>query len=454
MNTNNYDIVGDIDIKQLYLIPGRTDAPAFIDLKEFLVELNIYESIFTPFVTGNLILSDSLNLGKVLPLLGEELLIVQLLTPNIDEKFAIYKTFKINSLKEKIYTENGSTQVYRLNFSSAEMIADLLSPINSAFTGKPHELVRRIYSDYLATTRNLNVKLIKTSTNNTTEAKLERIDDSSPLTILTETTNLVTFVSPGWSPINCINWLSSKSQAPNNGPNNFLFWETTKGFYFGTFSDVFSEPNKFSIGRYTQNTVSEGTGTDNLQNRVFNIKTSIVKQNFDQVENILKGYTSSRVIDVNLFNKTYTNYDYDHIQGFIFDYPHTNGEQSLPIYSADTIRNPNSYKVLNYNYPKLFNSSDNNFSEIFKTIYGNRRSNLLELTNFKKEITIVGRTDIEVGTLIEIDIFENKVSGDATMSEKDDLYSGYYLITGINHKVNLSKHFITMEITKDSIFGK
>lgn len=453
MNTNTYDIIGDVDIKQLYLIPGRSDAPAFIDLREFLVELNLYESIFSPFLTGNLILSDSLNLGKVLPLLGEELLILQIVTPNIDEQFSIYKTFKINSLKEKIYTENGSTQVYRLNFSSAEMISDLLSPVNASFKGKPHEIVRKIYSEYLATTRNLNVKVINSNTNGT-EAKLERLEDSSPLTILTETTNLVSFVSPGWSPVNCINWLASKSQAPNNGPNNFLFWETTKGFYFGTFSDIFSEPNKFSIGTYTQNNVSEGSDAEKFDKKVFNIKTSVVKQNFDQVENILKGYTASRVIDVDIYNKTYTNYDYDHIQGFVFDYPHTNGQQSLPLYSVGAIRNPSSYKVINYNYPKLFNSSIDNFSEIFKTLYGNRRSNLLELTNFKKEITIVGRTDIEVGTLIEIDIYENKTNGDPTISEKDDLYSGFYLITGINHKINLTKHFISMEITKDSIFGK
>jgi hypothetical protein len=65
-------------------------------------------------------------------------------------------------------------------------------------------------------------------------------------------------------------------------------------------------------------------------------------------------------------------------------------------------------------------------------------------------ITIPGRTDIEVGNIIEILLpdqktFENNILETA----EDDLYSGYYLITALNHKVNALGHFIKMTVTKD-----
>jgi hypothetical protein len=34
-------------------------------------------------------------------------------------------------------------------------------------------------------------------------------------------------------------------------------------------------------------------------------------------------------------------------------------------------------------------------------------------------------------------------------SVDDDLYSGYYLITSLNHKVNAKSHQVTMTVTKD-----
>lgn len=449
--SEDYDTVGDVDIKQLYLVPGIRGRQ-FEDLKEFLVEINLYESIFSPFITGSLILSDSINLPKLAPLLGDELIILQILTPSMDEKFSIFKTFKINSIKDKVYSENGLTQLYKITFSSLEMFADILSPISKSFKGNPHELVKTIFTDYLSITRNLNVA--KRPGGGDNADKLETLDIPSPITILTETENVVNFVSPNWTPIKCINWLCGQSQATNKKANNFLFWETTKGFYYGTFNDIFKDPLTYSIGKYTQNVTSEGASTKDIAQKVFNIKTSRVKQTFDQLENVLTGYLASRVVDVDLYNKSYDYSDYDHISNFVLNYSHTNGFNSVPILDINTTRNPQVYQALNYNIPKLFSSSPNNFSEVHKDIYGNRRSNMLELTNFRKEIIIPGRTDIECGSLIEIDIIENKVSGDSVITQKDELYSGFYLITAISHKINLSSHYITMEISKDSLFAE
>jgi hypothetical protein len=106
----------------------------------------------------------------------------------------------------------------------------------------------------------------------------------------------------------------------------------------------------------------------------------------------------------------------------------------------------------------LHSKIENNFDEVTKYIFGKRRASLMELGNFKMQIVIPGRTDIEAGTVIKIKI-PKKTPGplgneDKTGYESDPLYSGYYLITDVAHKINPKSHFTTLTITKDSFSKK
>jgi hypothetical protein len=87
-------------------------------------------------------------------------------------------------------------------------------------------------------------------------------------------------------------------------------------------------------------------------------------------------------------------------------------------------------------------------------IHGNRLSSMLELTNIKMNMTIPGRTDAEVGRILyfEYPSMGGKSEGDTGSSAQDKLYSGYYLITAIHHKVNKLEHQMVMEVIKDSLF--
>ena len=79
---------GEISIEELLLI---TNTQKSISLLDYLVELNIYESIFSNVMNGEIILSDSANLIKYFPITGEEYLSVRLRTPgfNDDKKYKV-----------------------------------------------------------------------------------------------------------------------------------------------------------------------------------------------------------------------------------------------------------------------------------------------------------------------------------------------------------------------------
>ena len=102
--------------------------------------------------------------------------------------------------------------------------------------------------------------------------------------------------------------------------------------------------------------------------------------------------------------------------------------------------------------PKLFNNFPGNVSEKMQDIFGNRRSSLIDLTNIKMNIDVPGRTDIEVGNMINFRMPKlGPVEKTNSEEQKDKLYSGKYLVTAIHHRITVNKHMMSMEIIKDSL---
>jgi hypothetical protein len=235
---------------------------------------------------------------------------------------------------------------------------------------------------------------------------------------------------------------------------NFLFWETTKGFYFGSMDSILSNLDSFSIGEYVYSeTYIKTLSVDEKHKAMYAIKSLSVETAVNQLDNSRLGYLASSLLDIDVYNKIYEIKEYEHPLEFD-KYTHLNSADSYPMFDKNILRNPYAYGKINYSTPKLFTKVENNFDQIPKVTFGNRRSNLLELNNFKMEIVIPGRTDVEVGNTIKIIFPRGEPGGptsqDKTSSERDAAYTGYYLITNLSHKINPKTHYITMNVVKDS----
>ena len=92
---------GEVVIQNLALV--SITQGKYVNLTDYLIELNLYESIFAPGLSGTLTLSDSRNLAEEFALLGEEYLIVTVKTPSLSDKDAISKAFKVYGLEDKKY---------------------------------------------------------------------------------------------------------------------------------------------------------------------------------------------------------------------------------------------------------------------------------------------------------------------------------------------------------------
>ena len=439
---------GEVRIEQLKLI---NSADEVIDLSEFIVELNLYEDLFKNYLHGNLVITDSRNLIDKFNIHGEEFLNVKLRTPSFPDSEVIEKTFRVFKLTDRTIVRDTNSQNFVLHFISVEFFYDVNLPLFAPFEGTITDVAGRIFSDFLATSRNYSIS----ESNN----EIKENPRPTELIIINEASNKVKFISPGWSPLKCINWLASKAIPKDGVAKNFIFFESNKNFYFGTLENLFRDAheNKNYFGRYliSASNVRDDKNSQNVIRELFLAKDVEMVETTDYIKNYTNGYLGNRLVYLDVFNKEYQLIDYDHTENYEKQF-HSSGKgnEAKPVFNRDTFKNFATNISFYPKNPKLFDNYQDNINEKMGEIHGNRLSSMLELTNIKMNMTVPGRTDVEVGRIIyfEYPSLGAKDGSDTGSTAQDKLYSGYYIITAIHHKVNKNEHSMIMEVIKDSLY--
>ncbi len=432
-------VAGEVLIERVKLVSSQN---VIVDLIDFMVEIDLYEDIYLNYLHGKIVITDSRNLIDALPIIGEEYLMLKIRTPGFDQ--VIEKTFRVFKCTDRVIVRDNNTQNYILHFASIELFYDILLPLYIPFEGDVHSIVGSIFEKYIATSRNYEISQ--------TEDDIKNIEKVTPLVILNETANKVKFVSPGWTPFKCINWLASRSIPKNSNAKNYLFFETNKAFYFGSLEHIFKDAyeNNNYIGEYSTgiSNIRDGKKVVDVNREMFLASDVSMSATTDHIKNYTSGYLANRLIELDVINKQYQVFDYDYINEYKNQF-HTSGkgEKSVPAFTSESLRNP----VQNTSYypknPGLFDNFIGNVNERMGEIHGNRKSSLTELSNIKINITVPGRTDAEVGNLFRM--LYPALGADPSKLDRD--YSGFYLITAICHRINRMSHTMHIEGVKDSL---
>lgn len=429
---------GDIRFEECKLI---NNAGVEIDIRAYIGELNIFEDMFKNGVYGNILMIDASNLAQNFPIIGDELIRFKLKTPGLPQE--IYRTFKVYSVTDRMMVRDTNTQSYILHFVSPEVFIDLLSPVYATFEGKISDVVATIWRQYLQTTRNGG-------------------DDETPLIINSPTENVVKFTSPGWSPMHCLNWLAGKAIATGFKSPNYLFYESNKSFYFTSLekhiADTVASKNIYQEYRYVANNLTADPTSapyvKDINTEYQKVEDMQLVDSFNNFKNVQNGYYANRLVTMNIFTKTYEVFDYDHVANYD-DYKHLEnigGNTNIAPFTTDVLRGPTSYIQFAPKHKFLYDNFKDNVSDIVENVLTRRVSAVNELTNFKMIITVPGRVDAEVGSIVKFVYPDTNTrdGSDASMVKEDNYYSGYYLITAIRHKITLMKHMMIIEMVKDS----
>ena len=139
---------GSVEIQTLALI---SSSGQFINLTDYMAEINFFEDMFSPFMGGTITIVDSRNLLKELPIVGDEYIVAKIKTPSTNS--FISKMFRVFSVTDREIVRDLNTQTYNLHFISKEAVLDSLKPLYKSFSGKISDVAQKIFDDYLSNFR-------------------------------------------------------------------------------------------------------------------------------------------------------------------------------------------------------------------------------------------------------------------------------------------------------------
>lgn len=442
-NINVVQAAGDINIQEFVLITTNGQE---IDISAHLGEFNLFEDMFRTGLYGNVLIIDNLNLSQTFGLSGDEYLRVKMSTPSMPAQF--YKTFKIYSITDRIMLNDTGRQSYIMHFCSPELFMDSLSPVYKTFSGKITDVAEQLFK---------YVSVSRTGTGS----------DYTTMYVVGNTLNDIKFTSPGWTPMRCLTWLASKTQGVGFNSPGYVFFESNKAFYFVNVEQIIDAAvrNKkyYQDYFYVANNLTDDA--DNNSQYVKNITKEYQKAEdmkvittFNGLKNTQNGYLANRLFTFDMVTKAHVDYDYDHPSEYS-KYSHLEniaGKAVAPFpggaFPSGALRSPAGFNQVYIKHKHLYTGFGNNHGDKVQDIAPRRLSAMNELTNFKIEITVPGRTDIEVGAIVKFH-YPDASPRDATdknLPKFDDLYSGFYLVTAIRHKITLLKHMMILELVKDS----
>lgn len=178
------------------------------------------------------------------------------------------------------------------------------------------------------------------------------------------------------------------------------------------------------------------------------IYTLTIDTQFDMITRLTNGSLSHWVWEHNLLLKNVNSRFYNYSEHFskinhLSDYPITSSRYT---YSKNTLMSTVSVSPQTHN-----GIVEDNYGKIITS-----KIPLMEqLESFKMDIVVNGRTDLQVGQLINLNVGGMKMlTSDEKYSSLDNDYNGRYLVMSIMHRVSPKKHQMTIQVAKESMNKK
>lgn len=442
---------GDYNMEELTITSAAGEV---FDVSNFLLELHIYEDVFSPCMTGKLVIADAINLISSIPILGNEILTIKIRTPTLEDTpfNLIEKSFQIYSIDDRTLTSDRS-QYYTISFISKEGYYDSVIPITKTFRGKTDEIVASIYENYIKAPRRAD-----------NEEKFTNliINDTPHQSNLTYTSNF-------WPPFKNLNFVSKRVRGAQLQGADYLFFESNKNFYFssmeamindqlssGIFEDYVIELDGMTIPRRENGLQYYGNLFKDSMTKIEKFKMT---KTLNALEGQTSGYFSSTVLGYDLITKkmSETSFNYiDNNDAFI----KTDVGTPIPADIMESSYANSEFVMFNTSvfndYGKTANKElpEGHPAQLYSDRHLYRKSYLNSFDQFRFEMVIPGRTDIEVGNLINILHPNPSVIDESDIDTIiDPILSGMYLITAIHHKFDDNRHVITAEVVKNGIRG-
>lgn len=397
-----------------------------LDVTSLFQELNIFDSILTPCINGNIIIVDSSGISSKLSFDGSEVLIVYM--TKRDDVAAFKKAFRIYKQTDR-KNINETSEVYILHFVSEEFILSQQLKVTKTY--------KMIYSDVVT-------DILKThlGVTNTMVSSIER------------SVGIRDVVIPNKSPIDAIDFCAKRAINTTKSPT-FLFFENKLGYNFITTSKLISQNAVYNL-TYEPKNLSDDIGASS---EVLGIRAFEVLNNHDLNKNIKSGLYAGTFIGVDLRNRVITKKEVNYNElskinekanrtpdiGVVYNKA---GKRNIDMYgSRVTVFASGLYggksEYVRENYPEIVNTDDDTYNYVLQ-----REASFRNLLQKRLKMVLPGNFDLTSGLNVNVNIPIRgvKIGSDSI----DKVVSGKYMIIASRHIIRYDRHETIIEVATDS----
>ena len=389
------------------------------DLKYLMVDLSIFEDIYSFVMSGYLMIKDGIGIIEKMNLTGNELIKISFgKTSNVGGDL-LY--FRLYSIPKRNPVGNLSTEYIKLHFCSEELITSEQTKITKSYKGQNiSTIISNILTDYL------------------------KVPPYRPQYIQS-TKGVYDFNIPSIKPLEAISWLSNYAKPTENSNEklaDMLFFETQSGFNFASISKLASRSISRTYKYQQQNISPEGPAED-----IISILDYEFVKAFDTLNEISSGTYANKLLSLDPITRTACTT----IFNYATDYKKTLNPDDTFTDTRNLTRSPNSVikmAVGNQNQMKKSYIPQGSVApDIFLETFVPNRTSQISLANYTVvKIKIPGDPFITAGKTVQFNF--PSISPEKGL---DKNYSGKYLVTAVRHLIQSQGIYQTvLELAKDS----
>ena len=404
-----------------------TEAGNTVDMVSIIPVFSIEESKDNDSLRGTALVYDNIGVLEDLPIRGEETLeltVEDALGKKLTYTMSIYKITDI-----EMKTNNDGLR-YRIHLVSKSRFdagsRKIITPYEDTISNIAKDVFSRYYKE------------------NTKDFLLE------------DTEGLFRCIIPNYTPMQTMNFLSSRAYSSKSPSCSFRFFETAENYYF--VSDEYlikrfvEKPQ--DIKEFTYGSAVDKSGANFIE-QMKNIITLRNSERVNTIMDLVSGAYKSNVIEIDLIKRQVTlpgkstkfEYDYDEAKK---NYMSISGRgETEDVHSKEfteryfTRENEKRYIVIR-DYDDS-GTAQLRGDQFVPEIITNRTAYRHHLNNTVTNITINGRLDVNAGDVINLKLLAFNSAQDGTLNKQ---LAGNYLVNNLTHSFDKDIHQTTLKLVK------
>lgn len=436
-----------VSIDRCHIITGTGNR---IDLTLQMLELNIFEDIFSPALSATILLHDTLNLIEKLPIIGQEWMFISISKPGMSTEDGddlsfdlVLRVYKIEKLKRS----GPFVQTYLLHCTEEELILSNQTRWSRSYVStKPEVAIKDIFTNCFQY--------------DSPDMFEQAFDVELP-----ETLTALSFTIPNLKPFEAIAYIASIAKN-NSNINDYLFFGNNGGYRFESLSKLFEQDVIMNINYKIKNILGtedgDGTSSDPYLNSLSpnDMDGAVI---FDYLQGLIRGEYGIQADSFDISRQAYKplslgydafNKNYKGESGKLNKFtkiPKNDWKELASTADGDVMP---YYRILAV-LPKVGGSPQ---SATLSTDFvaegtATRLMSLSSITNQKLKLSMPGSPNLKVGNTINLEYPAAGSHGPDDVADKllDTYLSAKYLITSVRHVINLKTWTSFVELSKDSL---